>query len=227
MSSYTPRIVLSFVIILFTVSAYCLKAQVSLLASFLVCLWGIEFRCKHNHHTAIVLALPECPVNWFTKCVYNAWNGRGFVWIWMNKHSRQTDEKSEQEGRRFCVYAHVFLAVNQYANEAWSVILLQLISLNPSSPGLGTAHTHWHSSLNTTHKCSKSTLFFTHLYIYTVCNTFHRELKHDLNRIACKVQWCVTKCSLRLTIQLKLGATVKLVPLCSCLISNLIPGCVL
>ena len=45
---------------------------------------------------------------------------------------------------------YVFLAVNQYANEAWSVILLQLISLNPVSPGLGTAHAHSHAWLNTT-----------------------------------------------------------------------------
>lgn len=42
--------------------------------------------------------------------------------------------KKEQGSRKFCV--DVFLAVNQYANEAWSVILLQLISVNPQSkPG--------------------------------------------------------------------------------------------
>lgn len=63
------------------------------------------------------------------------------------KHQNRTAEE-------FFVYAYVFLAVNQYANEAWSVILLQLISLNPSSPGLGTAlcsHTYRHASVNTTH----------------------------------------------------------------------------
>ena len=47
------------------------------------------------------------------------------------------------------MYVYVFLAVNQYANEAWSVILLQLISLNPPSPGLGTAHAHRHAWVNT------------------------------------------------------------------------------
>lgn len=48
------------------------------------------------------------------------------------------------------MYVYVFLAVNQYANEAWSVILLQLISLNPPSPGLGIAHAHRHGWVNTT-----------------------------------------------------------------------------
>lgn len=54
----------------------------------------------------------------------------------LNKRAWETDRWKKNWD-----FVCMFLAVNQYANEAWSVILLQLISLNPSSPGLGTAHT--------------------------------------------------------------------------------------
>lgn len=65
------------------------------------------------------------------------------------------------------MYVYVFLAVNQYANEAWSVILLQLISVNPPSPGLGSAHTRRHALVNTTH-----TLVFTHWLVHYTCKTY-------------------------------------------------------
>lgn len=85
----------------------------------------------------------------------------------------ETDKKKkEQERRRFCVYVYVFLAVNQYANEAWSVILLQLISLNPPSPGLGTAHAHRHAWVNT----AAHTLAHTHKLVLT------RWLKHPTSQ---------------------------------------------
>lgn len=81
---------------------------------------------------------------------------------WMREQERDRQiKKKEQERRRFCVYVYVFLGVNQYANEAWSVILLQLISVNPPSPGLGTAHAHRHAWVNNTHTllCALTGLF--------------------------------------------------------------------
>lgn len=90
----------------------------------------------------------------WTHCLtFSEWNNGCFI-LWEWDRWRQTDEQ-KKESRTFCV--DVFLAVNQYANEAWSIILLQLISVNPQSrPGhcsctqacLGEqthsfVHTHW------------------------------------------------------------------------------------
>lgn len=82
------------------------------------------------------------------------------VSVCMRKQEKQMKKRME---RRFCVYVYMFLAVNQYANEAWSVILLQLISLYPSSPGLGTTHTHRHAWVNPskyTHLCLLTTTLY-------------------------------------------------------------------
>lgn len=67
---------------------------------------------------------------------------------------------------------YVFLAVNEYVNEAWSVILLQLISVNSPNPGLGIAHAHRHAWVNTTPTLLCMPLAYS-LYFSKIQTLFH------------------------------------------------------
>lgn len=94
--------------------------------------------------------------------------------VGVRKQERQTKQKEE-------IYVYVFLAVNQYANEAWSVILLQLISLNPPSPVLGTTHAHRHAWVNTTAQTHTRLVSLTELLTLLLKYTYILSFKKKKN----------------------------------------------